>query len=117
MHLAVALPTQVPKPLVMHLFVLGRCDEPLGGFRLIYPMIAANSSAARLGFTRGRTQGVRSALGMLQPTAILDWTIICGGGTFNQDVRLKALHDEAPFKTSAIWMYFIGKPARSAHPC
>ena len=112
----------------MHLFVLGRRDEPFGGLGLIYPMIAANLCAARLEFSRGRTQGARSALRMLQPTAILDRATVRGGGAFfrtssdarlhrDRDVRLKVLHEEAPFKTSAIWMYFIGKPARSAHPC
>jgi len=51
-HLAIALTAQVPKPLVMHFFVLRGGNEALGSFRLIYPIIAVNACAARFRFAR-----------------------------------------------------------------
>ena len=70
-HLAVALLPQIPKPLVVHLFVLGRGDEARGGFRLVDRPIAVDLGAARLRFGP-RTQRLRGRLGVIETTAVPD---------------------------------------------
>src|SRR3981081_4060539 len=52
-HLSVALLSQIPEPLVMHLLVLGSGDEARGSLLLIYRSVAADLGAPRLRL-RGR---------------------------------------------------------------
>src|ERR1700716_547299 len=53
-HHAVSLLPQIPKPLVVHLFVPGGSYEAVGCFRLIYPVVAADPCATRLRLGRLR---------------------------------------------------------------
>ena len=68
-HLAVALLPQIPQPLVVHLFVLGRGNKTDGGFRLVDGAIAVDLGAARLGL-RARAQWFRGRLGMIETAAV-----------------------------------------------
>src|SRR5258706_11092822 len=69
MHLAVALLTEIPQPLVMHLLVLGGINEARGCLRLIDGPIAMDFRAARLRLWL-RSQRLRSSLGMIEAVAV-----------------------------------------------
>ena len=70
-HLAVALLAQIPQPLVMHFFVLGRGNEARGSFCLVDRPIAVHLGAARLRL-RLRAQRLRSRLGVIETVAVAD---------------------------------------------
>ena len=68
-HLAVALLPQIPQPLVMHLFMLGRGNKARRRFLLVDRPIAVNLGAARLGLG-ARAQWLGRALSMIETTAV-----------------------------------------------
>jgi hypothetical protein len=71
MHFAVALLSQVPEALIVHLLVLGRGDETCGGFRLIDWPIAVDPGTARLPFGPG-LKWLGGALGVIEALAIAE---------------------------------------------
>ena len=70
MHFAIALLPQIPEPLVMHLLVLGRGDEPGRRLRLVDRSIAMDLGAARLRFGRCRGAASRLRFGMVEAAAV-----------------------------------------------
>jgi len=76
----------LPDMRVVHLEMLGRCDEPFRGLLLV-------DTTSRPG---DRTPGLRLA-----------WQWRCGSGIH---------HASAPLRMRAMWMNFSGMPIRSAHP-
>src|SRR3981081_3943159 len=64
-HLAVALLSQIPEPLVVHLLMLGSGDEARGSFLLVDRSVAADLGTPRLRLG-GRPQRLPCSLGLLQ---------------------------------------------------
>ncbi|MEH2566064.1 hypothetical protein V1289_005691 [Bradyrhizobium sp. AZCC 2289] len=71
MHLAVALLSQIPEPLVMHLLVLGSGDEARGSLLLVDRSVAADLGAPRL-WLGSRPQRLRCSLGVIKAAAAAD---------------------------------------------
>src|SRR4030088_2147282 len=70
-HLAVALLSQIPEPLVMHLLVLGSGDEARGSLLLVDRPVAADLGPPRLRLGTW-LQWLRCALGMIKAAAVAD---------------------------------------------
>src|SRR5258705_3066282 len=70
-HLAVALLSQIPEPLVMHLLVLGSGDEARGSLLLVDRSIAADLGTSRLRLG-SRPQRLRCSLGVIPAAAVAD---------------------------------------------
>src|SRR5229473_535272 len=70
-HLAVALLSQIPEPLVVHLLVLGSGDEARGSLLLVDRSVAADLGTPRLRLG-GRPQRLRCSLGVIQAAAVAD---------------------------------------------
>jgi hypothetical protein len=68
-HLAVALLPKIPKPLVVHLLVLGSGDEARRRLGLVNGAIAVNTRAARLQLGV-RPQRLRRTLGVIEAMAV-----------------------------------------------
>jgi len=68
-HLAVALLSQIPEPLVVHLLVLGGGDEARGSLLLVDRSVAANLGTPRLRLG-SRPQRLRCSLGVIQTAAV-----------------------------------------------
>src|SRR5271169_2891453 len=116
-HLAVALLPQIPQPLVVHLFVLGRGNEARGRLRLVDRPIAMDFGSARLRLGM-RPQRLRGCLGMIEAMAIADNSIgVVLGQQLGMQHRLRRVHALAPFRICAMWMNLMGTPMRSAQPC
>src|SRR5258706_6288821 len=123
MHLAVALWTEIPQPLVMHSRGLGGVNEARGRLCLIDGPIAMDFRAARLRLWV-RSQRLRCSLGMIEAVAVAVNGIAVvssqklrvehgGGGA----LRRIGAHALAPFRIWAIWMNLRRTPMRSAQPC
>src|SRR6267154_1929220 len=78
-HLAVALLSQIPEPLVMHLLVLGSGDEARGSLLLVDRSVAADFGTPRLRLGN-RPQRLRCSLGVIQAAAAADDGIGIGFG-------------------------------------
>src|ERR1700680_1957048 len=70
-HLAVALLSQIPEPLVMHLLVLGGGDEARGSLLLVDWSVAADLGTPRLRLGSW-PQRLRCSLGVIQAAAAPD---------------------------------------------
>src|SRR5216684_2082104 len=70
-HLAVALLSQIPEPLVMHLLVLGSGDEARGSLLLVDRSVAADLGTPRLRLG-SRPQRLRCSFGVIQAAAVVD---------------------------------------------
>src|SRR5258708_27373876 len=106
-HLPVALLSQIPEPLVMHLLVLGSGDDARGGLLLIDRSVAADLGAPRLRLG-SRPQRPRCSLGVIEAAAAADDGIGIGlgpqlgmqhGATGSLACRAHAL---APLRISAM---------------
>ena len=121
--LPVALDAQVPQPLVVELQVLRRGQEALGRLGVV-DAAATHLGAARLRLARTFRPGVglqRLALrlGVAEALAVLAARRPVVAGTklaMEELVRQQLAHCVAPLRTCAMWMNFMGVPARSAQP-
>src|SRR5712671_2601465 len=106
-HFAVALLSQIPEPLVMHLLVLGGGDEARGSLLLVDRSVAADLGTPRLRLG-SRPQRLRCSLGMIEAAAVADDGIgIALGQQFGMqhgavDSLACRAHALAPFKISAM---------------
>ena len=114
-HLLVALLAHLPKPFVVKLEMFRGCKKAPGGFGMIDGAIAALDRAfgLRLPLLRLHRLPRRAGVGKTQPMSALVRAVI---GGFQLVMKKIAAHCRAPFKTSAMWMNFIGEPWRAATP-
>ena len=121
----VALLAQIPEALVVGGLMQRRGEEALGRLGLIDRPVAADLGAPRLGLADlRRADRLRGGLGVLEAAAVLrTLALVVAGPHFRVDdalalarVQILDAHAAAPFSTCAMWMYFSGKPRRSAQP-
>jgi len=101
MHLAVALLSQIPKPLVVHLLVLGRGNETRGGFRLVDRPIAVHLGAARLRL-RPRTQWLRGRLRVIEVMAVTGDAWHIGIQQLRMQQGRRGVHAVAPRRKNSV---------------
>jgi hypothetical protein len=105
--ISVALLSQIPEPLVMHLLVLGSGDEAGGSLLLVNRSVAANLGAPRLRLG-SRPQRLRCSLGVIKAATAADDGIGIGRGPhlWMQHGAAGSLacraHAPAPFRISAM---------------
>src|SRR5258705_7271785 len=106
-HLSVALLSQIPEPLVMHLLVLSGSDEARGRLLLVDRSVAADLGTPRLRL-KGRPQRLRCSLGVIQAVAVSDDCIGIGRGPHlwmqhgAAGFLARRAHALAPFRISAM---------------